>query len=256
MSDREVAQELLRQPPSHPEEPRLLLVGIGGAGINMLRTVDAGAGLRKLALDTDDFTLALSHVERQLLLHTSPAGGTGGDPKMGRASADHSSREIQDLLEGDIVLLTAGLGRGTGTGVAPLVARLAGEKGLNVLAFLVWPFRGEGLDAFARGAMAEMRNACDGVLVLDNEAALSLPDVEGERDAAQLVNEMMGRLLLDLYDRVQEAFPFSVQEELADFLLGLQPENTNFPVRAAFWDRSWGAGKPLPVDPRGFVEFR
>lgn len=255
MLDREAAQEILKQLPGFVEEPRLLLVGVGGAGINMLRTVDAGPGLRKAALDTHDHPLALSGVEEQLYLRTSPEGGTGGSPEVGRATALSYRGEIRELLEADILFLTAGLGRGTGTGVAPVVAELARERGLPVLAFLAWPFRGEGIATTAQKGLATLRAITDGLLVLDNEAAMELPGIEAQGDAAQLVNEMMGRVLMDLRDRVHGAFPFSVREEMADFLEGLPTGSPSFPVRASAWSNG-GAAQPLSTDPRGIVEVR
>ncbi|MFQ6012626.1 MAG: hypothetical protein ACE5LS_03155 [Thermoplasmata archaeon] len=255
MFDREVAQEIQERLPGYPDEPRLLLVGVGGAGINMLRTVEAGAGLRRVALDTDDYALALSGIEQQLHLRTSPPGGTGGNPKAGRAAAMSHQGEIRELLEGDILFLTAGLGRGTGTGVAPVVAELAQERGLSVLAFLAWPFRREGVAATAREGLAALRAVTDGLLVLDNEGAMELPGIEAQRDAAQLVNEMLGRVLMDLRDRVHGTFPFSVREEMADFLEDLPTGSPSFPVRAMAWSND-KAAEPLSVDPRGVVEIR
>lgn len=255
MFDREVAQELLRQLPGDLDEPNLLLVGIGGAGINMLQAITGGAGFRKAAIDTDDFLLALSRVPRQLHLRIPREGGTRGDVDVGRAAALRHRDEILEMLDGDIILLMAGLGRGTGTGVAPEVARLAQGRGLPVLSFLVWPFREEGVDASAREGLAAVRAACDGLLVLDNAAALSLPDIEAKGDAAQLVNEMMARVLLDLHERVHGAFPFSVREEMADFLEELPSTNDDLPVRATAWARGSESG-PLAVDRRGVVALR
>ncbi len=255
MFDRETAQEILNQLPGHVEEPRLLLVGVGGAGINMLRTVDAGAGLELVAVDTDDYALALSGVQDQLYLPTPGDGGTGGDPALGRATALSHRDEIQELLGGDILFLMAGLGRGTGTGVAPVVAELARGRGLPVLALLVWPFRREDLAETAGKGLHAIRAFADGLLVLDNEAARDLPGIEARSDAAQRVNEMIGRVLLDLGDRVHGAFPFSVREEMADFLASLPRGDANFPVRATAWSNGKHA-EPLSIDPRGIVEFR
>lgn len=255
MFDREVAQEILNQLPGHLEEPRLLLMGVGGAGINMLRTVDAGVGFRLVAVDTDDYALALSGVEDQLYLPTPSQGGTDGDPEAGRATAWDHEGEIQALLEGDILFLMAGLGRGTGTGVTPVVAELARRKGLSVIAFLAWPFSDEGVAGISRAGLAAVRAVTDGLLVLDNEAATDIPNIQTQSEAAQLVNEMLGRVVIDLRDRVVGAFPFSVQEEMADFLEGLPRGDAGFPVRAAAWSNG-KAAEPLSMDPRGVVEVR
>jgi cell division protein FtsZ len=256
MIDRETAQEILNQLPGQLEEPRLLLVGVGGAGINILRAVESEAGFRKVALDTDDYSLALSQVPRQIHLRTTLPHGTGGDPDIGRAAARRHREEIRTLLEGDIVLLAAGLGGGTGTGVAPVVARLAQEGGLPVLAFLAWPFQDEDVVRQAHRGLEATKANCDGLLVLDNEAAFALTEMETRRDAAEAVNEAMGRVLRDLQERVRDAFVFSVREELADFLESLPSEDVGLPIRDTGWDSPRDGGKPLPVDPRGIVELR
>ncbi|MFQ5552949.1 MAG: hypothetical protein ACE5EW_04450 [Thermoplasmata archaeon] len=256
MSDREAAQEVLRQLPSHPEEPRLLLVGIGGAGINMLQSVKGEAGLRKVVFDTDDYALALSRVPRQLHLRTDLPRGTGGDPDIGHAAARRHREEMRAFLEGDVVLVLAGLGRGTGTGVAPELARLARENGRLVLAFLAWPFQDEGMRAQAESGLEAMRASCDGLLVLDNDTALDLTEVETRRDAAQMVNEMMGRVVLDLCDQMRGVLPFNVREELAEFLKSLPGGYVDLPFRDALWESTQESGEPLPLDARGIVELR
>ncbi|MEE9592303.1 MAG: hypothetical protein V3W28_01835, partial [Thermoplasmata archaeon] len=203
----------------------------------------------------DDYALALSGVEEQLHLPTSQDGGTGGEPGLGRETALRHREKILERLGGDILFLMAGLGRGTGTGVSPVVAELARERGLSVLAFLAWPFQREGLAVKAGKGLHALRAFADGVLVLDNEAARDFPGIEGQADAAQLVNEMLGRILLDLRDRVYGAFPFSVREEMADFLAGLPGGNARFPVRATAWSNG-KAKEPLSIDPRGAVKLR
>lgn len=256
MIERETAQDILNALPGRIEEPRLLLAGVGGAGINMIRTVDTESDHRTVAFDTDDYALALSQVPRQIHLRTDLPQGTGGDPDIGAAAARRQREDIRGMLEGDVVLLFAGLGRGTGTGVAPEVARLAKEEDLLVLAFLAWPFQDEGLDLDAQRGLEAMTGLCDGLLVLENESVLSLPDIETRSDAAQLGNEMIGRVLLDLYDRVHGAFPFSLREELADFIGSLPEGNAELPLRAVLWGGMNEDSKPLPIGPRGMVEFR
>jgi cell division GTPase FtsZ len=133
---------------------------------------------------------------------------------------------------------------------------LAREDGIPVLAFLAWPFAQEDLDAAAQRGLTAMESTCDGLIVLDNEAAFTLTGIQTRRDAAQMVNAMIGQVLLDLHDRVHEAFPFSVREELADFIGDLPEGNMDLPLRAAQWDGLQRDNDPLPMDPRGIVELR
>ncbi|MDX1534976.1 MAG: hypothetical protein R3291_05095 [Thermoplasmata archaeon] len=256
MIEREIAQEILNALPGQVEEPRLLLVGVGGAGINMLRAMGSQEGFRRVAIDTDDYALALSQVPRQIHLRTDLPRGTGGDPDIGQAAARRQGEDLRRTLEGDSVIILAGLGRGTGTGVAPEVARMAKEAGIPVFALLAWPFQDEGLAATAQNGLGVLETSCDGLVVLDNESAIALPGIEGKRDAALMVNAMMGGMLLDLYDRVQEALPFSLQEELADFMESVGEAGSELPVRAAYGRGPRRDPRPLPLDAEGVVQFR
>ena len=255
MIERETAQEILNALPGQPEEPRLILVGVGGAGVRMLEAVDPVPGLRVVAIDTDDYALALSGIEEQLYLPTPAPVGTGGDPGRGKAAALRHRDEIRELLEGDILFLMAGLGRGTGTGVAPVVAALARERGRSVLALLAWPFGREDLGNTAAKGLHTLRAYTDGLLVLDNDAAMDLPGIEARSDAAQSVNEMLGQVLLDLRERINGAFPLGVLEEMADFLEGLPRGNARLPVRVTAWSNG-KAAEPLSVGPAGVVGVR
>lgn len=139
------------------------VVGVGGGGGNAVdRMIEAGVkGVEFIAMNTDVQVLDRSKAQRKMQLGATLTRGlgAGGDPEVGRAAAEESKQEIRKLLEGaDMVFLTAGMGGGTGTGAAPVVAELARELGALTIAIVTRPFVFEG----AR----RQRLASDGVLAL------------------------------------------------------------------------------------------
>jgi cell division protein FtsZ len=159
------------------------VVGVGGAGLNAVnRMMDAGINqVDFLAVNTDAQQLALSdaptklHIGREL----TQGLGSGADPATGRRAAEESYDQIKTALRGsDMVFVTAGEGGGTGTGAAPIVARLARELGALTVGIVTTPFRFEGTrrrDAAGTG-VEELREACDTLIVIPNDRLLEVLD--------------------------------------------------------------------------------
>jgi cell division protein FtsZ len=125
------------------------IIGVGGAGANMLDRValDGMDGAELLALNTDMRTLtsSVSAEKVQLGRNLTKGLGTGGDPDLGRQAAGEAELEIRDSLrDRKIVFICVGLGGGTGSGAAPLIARLAREEGAFTVVFATMPFAFEG----------------------------------------------------------------------------------------------------------------
>ncbi|MFQ5838194.1 MAG: hypothetical protein ACE5HJ_05365 [Thermoplasmata archaeon] len=258
MLAREVAQDILSLLPAQLEEPSFALVGVGGAGINVLMEVNDEVPLRRITVDTDEYFLALCGRDQQLDLGRPllEGKGTGGEIELGRSAAMLHRAEIDDCLGEDILLLVAGLGRGTGTGAAPVVASIAKEKGLPVLAFLIWPFKDERTVTKAGKGLAALKPHCDALLVLDNSAALEVGGVDTHREAATLVNTMMAQMVERLVERISEAFPFSVHEEITNFVEGLPTANEKMPLKAAELAFENEVFAPIAMDRRGIIELR
>ncbi len=254
----EVTQYILNLLPEHIEGPRFTVIGVGGAGINVLNTVGGDADLRKVAVDTDEYFLALCRHEDQLDIGLPQLGGRGtrGSVELGRSCAQAHEAEILDILEGDIVLLTAGLGRGTGTGATPAIAQVAQGKGIPVIAILVWPFEAENLARRAEEGLESLRRQCNGVMILDNDAALEVSEGADRREAAMVVNDMIAQMIETLIGRVQEAFPFSVHDEIADFVEALPGVNAELVLRAAELSFDATARQPVAMDGRGRINLR
>src|SRR5437660_5936897 len=125
------------------------VIGVGGGGTNAVnRMIEAGlGGVDFVAMNTDRQVLnvSLAPVKMQLGENLTRGLGAGGNPEIGRSAAEESKTEIKKALDGaDMVFITAGMGGGTGTGAAPVIAEIAREIGALTVAVVTKPFNFEG----------------------------------------------------------------------------------------------------------------
>ena len=182
-SARERAQELAQRAQSHDGQPLLRVVGVGGAGVNAVnRMVEAEVhGVQFVAINTD--LQSLEHSSADATLHigadVTRGLGSGSDPNVGRQAAMDDYDRIKALLKGsDMVFITAGAGGGTGSGAAPIVARIAREIGALTVAIVTKPFGFEGSrrsDQAERGVEA-LAGEVDTLIVVPNNRLLSVLD--------------------------------------------------------------------------------
>ena len=159
------------------------VVGVGGGGVNAVnRMIDAGLkGVEFIAINTDAQALLLSDADVKLDVgrELTRGLGAGADPEVGREAAESHAQEIEEVLRGaDMVFVTAGEGGGTGTGGAPVVARIARSLGALTVGVVTRPFDFEGR---RRAAQAEigveaLRSEVDTLIVIPNNRLLQLSD--------------------------------------------------------------------------------
>ena len=159
------------------------VIGVGGAGCNAIdRMIQSGVtGVQFIAANTDQQSLAQSkaHVKIPLGPLSMRGLGAGGNAERGAVAAEESRDEIMAQIQGaDMVFITGGMGGGTGTGAAPVVASCAREFGALTVAVVLTPFRWEGVNKADRAAMGleNLRNTADTVIVVSNEKLLTLCD--------------------------------------------------------------------------------
>jgi cell division protein FtsZ len=159
------------------------VVGVGGAGINAVnRMMDAGiAQVDFLAVNTDAQQLEVSDAPAKLHIGEALTQGlgSGADPEVGRLAAEEGYDQLRQALRGsDMVFVTAGEGGGTGTGAAPVVARIARELGALTVGIVTTPFRFEGTRrrTAAEAGVEALRAACDTVIVIPNDRLLEVLD--------------------------------------------------------------------------------
>lgn len=155
---------------------KVRLLGLGGAGLNIMSRVASEGGDAKLmtVLDTDVRALKSSRaaVRLQLGSDVTHGMGCGGDPDLGRESAEMSETQIREILRGsDLVFLCVGLGGGTGSGAAPMIARVAKEEGCFVIAAVTLPFHFEGRrrQQQALDSLTELRRSAGALLTFEND---------------------------------------------------------------------------------------
>ncbi len=157
-------------------EDVLKVIGVGGGGNNVVnRMVRAGMqGVEFIAVNTDRQCLNASEATQKLAIGEKLTGGkgAGANPEVGRESAKESKEQINALLEGaDMVFVTAGMGGGTGTGAAPVVAEIAKEKGILTVGVVTKPFNFEGRRRMEQAAsgIEELRQKVDSLVIIPND---------------------------------------------------------------------------------------
>jgi len=161
------------------------VMGVGGAGNNTIsRMMQVGIlGAEIVAINTDAQDLLYTDSDSKVLIgrDLTRGLGAGGDPKVGMEAARESRDDIKDALEdGDMVFVTCGLGRGTGTGASPVIAEIAKKMGLLTVGVVTLPFSMEGRQRMdnARRGLEELENNVDTLIVIPNDKLLEIvPDV-------------------------------------------------------------------------------
>ena len=177
------------------------LIGVGGAGSNAvdrlkMENLDR---LQLAVINTDYQALASSPVQDKVLIGMGVTRGlgTGGDPELGREAAEADREKITAVVKDcDLIFLLAGMGGGTGSGAAPIVAEIAAEQGALVIAFVSMPFSFEGGRRLkqAEEALRALRQQCDAVIPLPNDVLLQeAAENEAVLDSFARADEWVGR---------------------------------------------------------------
>ncbi|MEM2971723.1 MAG: cell division protein FtsZ [Candidatus Bathyarchaeia archaeon] len=200
---------------------RIVVVGVGGAGNNTLtRLMEMGvAGAECIAINTDALHLNASKAHKRVLIgeKLTKGFGVGGDPKLGRTAIEESRKRLEELLSNaDIVFITAGLGGGTGSGAAPVVAEIAKRKGAITVGVVTTPFRIEkGRMEYAALALTEMRRHCDTVVVIDNNKLMHLVPQLPVNEAFKVADQVLANMIKGIVETIST--PSLINLDLADF---------------------------------------
>jgi cell division protein FtsZ len=178
---------------------RIKVVGVGGGGCNAVnRMIDEGlTGIEFISVNTDAQALQFSKAKVRVRIgEKSTRGlGAGGDPRIGRLAAEESAEELYEVLKGsDMVFVTAGLGGGTGTGAAPIIAQIAKEIGALTIGVVTRPFTFEGTHrarAAEEGA-TNLKEHADTLIIIPNDRLLQIVDKRsGLQDAFRMADDVL-----------------------------------------------------------------
>ncbi len=166
----------LKAPELRELKPHIMVAGIGGAGGNAVNNmiVSGLIGVEFIVANTDAQALTSSKAERiiQMGLQVTEGLGAGSQPEVGRAAAEEAIEEIRDHLSGaHMVFVTAGMGGGTGTGAAPVVARAARDMGILTVGVVTKPFQFEGARRMrvAEAGIDELQKSVDTLIIIPNQ---------------------------------------------------------------------------------------
>ncbi|MDP6148454.1 MAG: cell division protein FtsZ, partial [Candidatus Thalassarchaeaceae archaeon] len=194
-------------------QPRIRVFGCGGCGSNTVARLELeglfdGDYVKGMAINTDAQHLLRVGVDNKVLIGRSARGrGAGGDPEKGEQAAFESEKALKKEVEDcDLAFITAGLGGGTGTGSAHVIARLARSEGALTIAVVTYPFLSEGAlrRQNAEWGLERLREVCDTVVVLPNERLL---EVDGVRDlpldaAFRVADELLMRSIAGVSEMI------------------------------------------------------
>jgi cell division protein FtsZ len=178
---------------------RIKVVGVGGGGSNAVnRMIEQGmSGVEFITINTDAQALLLANAPRRVRIgdKLTRGLGAGGNPDVGQKAAEESSEELYDVLRGsDMVFIAAGLGGGTGTGAAPIVAQIAKEGGALTIGVVTKPFTFEGsrrLQA-ADGGINRLKEQVDTLIVIPNDRLLQIVDKRASlQESFRLADEVL-----------------------------------------------------------------
>jgi cell division protein FtsZ len=202
-------------------DAKIKVIGVGGGGGNAVnRMIDAGVeGIEFIVANTDLQALRMSQAPMKIQLGVKLTNGlgAGANPEVGRKAALEDSDKIIEALEGaDMVFVTTGLGGGTGTGAAPIIASLASEMGALTVAVVTKPFAFEGkrrLQQAERG-IAELMDSVDTTIVIPNEKLLAVAQDAGFFESFRVADDILRQGVQGISDII--TIPGIINRDFAD----------------------------------------
>ena len=201
---------------------KIKVLGVGGGGNNAVnRMIEANvASAEFIAINTDKQALLISKAKTRLQIGERLTGGRGAGaiPEIGRKAAEESKASITEMLKGtDLVFITAGMGGGTGTGAAPVVAQIAKELGILTVGIVTKPFQFENPKRMenAEKGIAELRKYVDTIVIIPNERLLTiLPEKTTLVEAFRYADDVLRQGIQGISDLI--VFPGMINLDFAD----------------------------------------
>ena len=198
-NERHFEEEKMQPIPQTESFARIKVVGVGGGGSNAVnRMIEEGlSGVEFVAINTDAQALLLSDAPTRVRIgdKLTRGLGAGGDPEIGKKAAEESAEDLYEVIRGcDMVFITAGIGGGTGTGAAPIIAQIAKEVGALTIGVVTRPFTFEGAkrSQAAETGITTLKEQVDTLIVIPNDRLLELADKRASlQDAFRLADDVL-----------------------------------------------------------------
>ncbi len=216
-------QEVLEREPDFEAHlaPKICVVGCGGGGSNSVHRLQRFElnGIDTIAINTDKFHLSRTNADRLVLIgeHLCHGYGAGGDPLLGEKAALFDIEKIDALVRDyDIVFITAGMGGGTGTGTAPVVAETAKRHGAIVVALVTLPFDIEkGRLRAALAGIAKLKERAHSTIILDNNRLLEIVPKLPVEQAFMVMDQLIAEVIKGITDTICQTSMINL--DFADF---------------------------------------
>ncbi|MEX0930662.1 MAG: cell division protein FtsZ, partial [Candidatus Paceibacterota bacterium] len=201
---------------------RIRVVGVGGSGRNavnhMVNSKVKGVEFIAINSDAQDLHHSLAKKKIHIGKNLTRGLGAGGDPNMGRRAAEETREEIVNALKGsDMIFITGGMGGGTGTGAAPVVAKIARESGALTVGVVTKPFLFEGQERMrlAMQGIEELNNEVDALITIPNDRLLAIVDKETSiKDAFAMCDDILKHAVEGIADLI--TMPGIINVDFAD----------------------------------------
>lgn len=200
---------------------KIAVIGVGGAGNNAVnRMIDENiTGVEFYVANTDKQSLSLSKTPNRIILGATTANGlgAGGDPKIGKRAAEESIEELKEIIAGkEMIFIAAGMGGGTGTGAAPVIAKAAKEMGILTVAIITRPFSFEGGEKtkIAVEGINELSKAVDSVIVVSNDKLMMYEGNNTVNNAFAIADTVLARSVKTVTDII--ITPYLMNLDFAD----------------------------------------
>ncbi len=201
--------------------PKIMVIGAGGAGCNAVNRLAhmniSGAQLAAVNTDKQHLSIISDEITKILIGKSVTRGlGAGGYPEVGEKAAEVSKSDLEGILKGvDMLFICAGMGGGTGTGSAPVIANIAKEQGAIVIAMVTYPFQLERARTFkAEEGIQKLAGICDTVIVIDNNRLAELVPNLPIQDAFRVADELVARVVSGITETITQ--PSLINLDFAD----------------------------------------
>ena len=237
-------------------DPRIVVAGCGGAGCNVVSQVYEKdlAGVETVAVNTDAGSLERARADVRILLAQGVA--VDGDPVLAEYAAEACRDLLKSATTADIVFIVCGLGGGTGTGAGPVLADAAREAGAHAVGIAILPFTAEGRQDAVEQGLSRLKEACDSVVILDNNNLHKLGADLGLVQGFDFVNRVVVTIVEGVLEHLSATAITGLFEEVeavAREMVGepAMPIEVATPVIEAASDFA-----PVAFDASGFIGLR